>query len=153
MSEADYSGHHSKYSGHHYKDSGHHTTSGRRSEADHSGHHYKDSGHHTTSGRSSRSEADHSGHHSKDSGHSTDFPLTYRTPVKPQPLFSHPIPFTTSSHHTITSPVQQLSKFNPETTINHSAGGHMIPLTGDARADADIIAFYKARQHLINRGN
>ena len=26
-----------------------------------------------------------------------------------------------------------------------------IPLTGDMRADADIIAFYKARQKLISR--
>jgi len=26
-----------------------------------------------------------------------------------------------------------------------------IPLTGDSRADADIIAFYKARQKLIKR--
>jgi len=28
-----------------------------------------------------------------------------------------------------------------------------IPLTGDSRADADIIAFYKARQKLIKKGN
>lgn len=27
-----------------------------------------------------------------------------------------------------------------------------IPLTGDSRADADIIAFYKARQKLIKKG-
>ena len=27
-----------------------------------------------------------------------------------------------------------------------------IPLTGDSRADADIIAFYKARQKLIQKG-
>ena len=27
-----------------------------------------------------------------------------------------------------------------------------IPLTGDSRADADIIAFYRARQKLIQKG-
>ncbi len=27
-----------------------------------------------------------------------------------------------------------------------------IPLTGDSRADADILAFYKARQKLIQKG-
>ncbi len=33
----------------------------------------------------------------------------------------------------------------PHTTRNHPS----IPLTGDTKADADIIAFYKARQKLI----
>ena len=32
-----------------------------------------------------------------------------------------------------------------------SAGS--IPLTGDRKADADILAFYKARQKLIERGD
>ena len=36
--------------------------------------------------------------------------------------------------------------------FNVSRSHSSIPLTGDSRADADIIAFYRARQKLIQKG-
>ena len=34
-------------------------------------------------------------------------------------------------------------------SLSHPSKASSIPLTGDPRADADILAFYKARQKLI----
>ena len=80
-----------------------------------------------------------SGHHSTQSGQQAavetrNVPLASRTLTHPQPLFP-------SSH---LSPPP--SKSGPLT----SPTPHVVPLTGDPRADADILAFYRARQHLIN---
>ena len=95
-------------------------------------------------------------HHSSHSEQTTDqslaavprraVPLAGRAPSLPQPLFpsSHlptPTSHTSPSSHQPTSPT---SKSHPPTDP------HVVPLTGDPRADADIIAFCRARQHLLN---
>ncbi|CAI8012692.1 Kinesin-like protein KIF6 [Geodia barretti] len=97
------------------------------------------SGQHQSSGRHSEKQS--SGHHSSRPGQTSDqsgaairnAPLVSRTPSHSQLLFR-------SSH---LSPPPH-SKLDPLTTPR------VVPLTGDPRADADILAFCRAKQHLLN---
>lgn len=53
--------------------------------------------------------------------------------------------------HTINNEPLKLAKPVQPVSQTRYDVGTTLPLTGDSRADADIIAFYKARQKLINK--